>query len=196
MDFDECLIDSHLSKQLSIEYINRIAKSSIDFQNHGFNGIANILKCYVGFNRIEISSTCARLAAKTRWRHYALKFLKMLASNPYYTPLIISSGLNLAIEAKLARNILSIPVFACELEFDDTDACIQPSVIITAKAKGEITENIIASHKFSRVFAIGHSYGDIYMIRASNGIALRGEPEIEDAAQHVVSGFRDVLHLI
>lgn len=195
-DFDECLIDDHLSSQLTMEYVHRIDDSSVDFGDHSFGAIASILQCYVGLTRREITSTCNRLAAKTRWRPYALKLLKVLISNPDYTPLIMSSGLNLAVNAKTTLGSLSIPIFACELEFDNTGICIQPSLVITADVKGRLTQNIADSGKFERVFTVGHSYGDIYMLRSGIGIALRGVSEVEDVAQYVVSGFKEISRLI
>ncbi len=196
IDFDECLIDIHLSSQLTMEYIHRVDPSSVDFGDYSLAAISSILQCYVGLSRNEIASTCGRLAAKARWRPHALELLNFLISDPDYSVLIMSSGLDMAIDAKISSSCLSISRIACEMEFDKAETCIRPYLIVTGDVKGRLTRHVVASKRFESVFAVGHSRGDISMLRSGIGIAFEGVLEVEESAQYVVSDFTEIRQLV
>jgi len=196
LDFDECVIERHISSELTRRYQYRIPSRPPNFGDCGFSGIANILDCYIGLRKDELYDTCRELALTTKWRPHALEMLQRMASSENHLPVFMSSGLDLAIDAMLQRVNLPLKYFACEMEYDDARTCICPAFIVTARLKGSLTLDLVQSGQFGRIYSVGHSYGDIPMLQAAEGITLRGIPGVEREAKYVIDGFDEVLELL
>lgn len=195
-DFDECLVRAHLSRQITERFQQQDTIDPINFQDHSFVGIARALQCYVGVSKTEIECVTRQLAAKAKWRPYALRLLTLLMSSSTHTALILSSGFGPAVAAKLSISKLAVQVLACQIHFNDQGVCTGPYMVITDAAKGQVVEQIAATGRFAQVYVVGHGQGDVAMLRAGIGIALKGVPEAKQAAQYVVSSFREVIALV
>ena len=197
-DFDECLVEEFLSRALSETYHDRFSLSPTSFNNN-YDGLSRLLEVYTGLTRRELILKCRRLAGRTSWRPNAKELLQSIIRAPNYCGVILSSGLNLLItEMLLCSGLNSFPVIACDLEFDSEGICVGPSLIIDARMKGSVVKQLVQSGKYEKVYAIGHSIGDRFMLQEATGIILAVDKQDNALcnSSYMVQDFSEVADII
>jgi len=193
VDFDECLVDGHLSVLYGNTFDKRYGITS-----HGSGGteaatLYNLLNRYVGKSILDLNSLANEIAGKVFWRDGAYEFLKFASVNSNIDLQIVSSGLDVPISAFLRRYDIHPSVCACTLRIED-GVCVGPGSIVSANDKRSIVENAQLKYGKNRVLAIGHSSGDFPMMSVARSLCIPpGNQDCESVSEFSCDSFHDVI---
>ena len=193
IDFDECLVDTHLSMAYGQAFETRNNVASPDDYGHSSDSLSTLLKRYSGYSRQSLAALADEIVLSTQWRIGAKDFLQALVNDPDMDVEIISSGLDIPIHAFLARSGLSIKVHTCALDFND-DICTGGTRTISSDDKRRIVEEAINIYGVGNVFAIGHGEGDLAMMSVTPSLCIpKGYKPCEDIAEYCAKDFTGAL---
>ncbi len=171
VDFDECLIKSHLSMDFTKAFVAQNNLSSPDYQSLSPDALDDLLKAYKGSSFKELHSLAATLSSNAEWRDGAKDFLSYCMEQDDIELVILSSGLDIPIKSFLDRHGLFSSVNSCALNFED-GICTGVKQAVSADDKKTVIENAIFLCGYENVFSIGHSNGDFPMMSASRSICI------------------------
>lgn len=192
IDFDECLIQEHLSMNFTKFYIEKYKLAALDFA-HDRKSINDIVKIYEGAKYEDLISIANQCSKGVKWRKNAEKFIRH-CSNHYSIQLtIISSGLDIPIKQFLNLNEIDIPVFSCSLSFLE-NICLGAKKTVSDVDKKIFIETAIKKYGHKNVISIGHSLGDLNMMQSSQSICIpKGVDECEKTSCFSSNDFEEII---
>lgn len=197
MDFDECAILQHLSRQITNIYKFRSPITEEDKQDTGISGITNLIQCYIGLSKEEMMQTIKDLTTSIIWRPSFLSVARFIQENGHIFPVFISSGLELGCQTALKTQKLDkFHVIADQLAFDSSDVVVGPYSVVGKKEKGWIVEKLAERGNFANIVTVGHSGGDTELIKAgSEGyrFSLRDKKSAMEVADHILDDWMGLL---
>lgn len=196
-DFDELLVEGHLSRTVSeafgkTEERLRIIKEHGDNTFEGMKELNLILKGY-GYGALEIKKR--PIVNGMAWREGAEDLLRKLDDSPGYEVLVLSCGRYMPQYMKLAGLGLSDVLVACEMEFVDGKA-EKNKHIVSDDMKGYIVRRLRNSKVFQEVYVVGHGDGDVDMLKEGVGIALNPSEKAREAAKHEIKKLDEIYSII
>jgi phosphoserine phosphatase len=171
VDFDECLIKSHLSMDFTKAFVERSNLSPPDYHSLSPDALTDLLNAYRGASFKELRTLSDILSKEAEWRGGARDFLSYCIENDDIELVILSSGLDIPIKSFLDQHDLFVPVNSCALSFADGH-CTGIAQAVSADDKKTIIENAVFRHGYENVFSIGHSNGDFPMMSTSRSICI------------------------
>lgn len=193
VDFDECLVDGHLS----VLYGNAFDKK-YGITSHGSGGtevdtLYHLLNRYEGKSFVDLNSLADEIVGKVSWREGAQDFLKFASMNDNMDLQIVSSGLDIPISAFLRRYDINPCVLACNLSIEN-GICLGARSIVSANDKRRIVEEAQIKYGKNRVLAIGHSSGDFPMMSAARSVCIPcGNKNCESVAEFCSNSFYEII---
>jgi phosphoserine phosphatase len=167
MDFDECLVESHLSQ----EFTSKLLRGQED-SGHSELELKQLLDRYSGIYKNEFTAVIDELTTSLKWRGGALEFLMRLSYESEFQGVIVSSGLGMIARQCISNAGFSLPVLACELAFSQSEICSGAAHIMSSEGKAKVVRAIRSLYPAARTIQIGHSHGDLPMLRLGNGICI------------------------
>jgi len=203
LDFDELLVEGHLSKHITNNLQPTRWRGDIlkEYGEGTFDGMAALSTHTLdGYTPEESIKLKQELIEQIPWKKDALELLTYLQKNTDYSPLIISCGRYQPQRMKLdSANLSEIPIIATQVDHCALNDAINLQVIST-EIKGTIIEKIKKSGNFEVIYAVGHDEKDEYMIEAADvGIIIKANPPItslEEKAQYSLNDLKSVLDIL
>lgn len=198
MDFDECMVNQHSSKIFTKAFLKRY---NINLENdfgYSKNSLETLLSSYIGFTERQLAEIAESVIPQITWRKDSEEFLSEITKLENVVPIFISSGSEFFIEQFLKNYNIKIPVIGCANIFNDSKA-VGIKRLVTDEKKGEIVKSLITQHKPDFTITLGHSKGDIELVK--NGtkgyrFCLPDCEEITEVADHQIEKFREILSSI
>lgn len=198
MDFDECAINNHLTRMITESFEHRTVISDTAKNENNIYALAELFNAYVGLHKDEYLSRVNEKVGEVKWNPTFKPFLQNILVNPSYFPVIVSSGIKDAIEIALDTiNVKKkVHVIADEVDYDDDDTIIGAHQIVDEEQKGKIVTSLKEFGSFDRVVTVGHSRGDMSLIRAGTPglrFAFVGDQFAMSAADHTVGTWTEII---
>jgi len=196
MDFDECAIDEHLSRQVTLFYEHRGHLTPEDKKNFDLKSIVKLFSVYQGLKLEEFSLKIKDIAQHIHWRKGFIKFFQELQTGSNIFPVFISSGLLDAAKIALKQiGIEKIAVIAAEITTDSQNIIQGAYSIISDQDKKLVIAELQKRHHFEKVVTVGHSAGDVLLIASGTPgfrLAFPDHQLAVKAADHVINDWREV----
>lgn len=195
MDFDECVVNTHLSGSISDKFQHRYVIPESDLRTHDFRGLCSLVHCFFGLNILEIESEVDNVS-NTILKPDFLDFYSDIKIRKNIFPVFISSGLEEAIARFFRNNSIQIPVIGTSLLKDKNSNVQYAHKIIDDKTKGMIAASLFKKGDFAKMITIGHGRGDVSLINSGTAglrFSLRDNHEAMKSADHVIDKFTELL---
>jgi phosphoserine phosphatase len=189
MDFDECAPYQHFSEMIIRHYWNRGVIDQDCLGDNSVIGIARLFNCYVGLSKEEFEHTLKRLSKQLEWKEGFTEIFKKILQKKSIFPIFVSSGITEAVRYALRTiGFESVNVLADDLGYRE-GVIYGPYTIVSDVLKGEIVKEIVQLKKFDRVVTLGHSGGDVELIKSGtegDRISFRDKEEAMLVADIVI----------
>lgn len=199
MDFDECATKQHFSRMVTKYYWERGFSDENALNDLSVKGIASLFNCYVGLTKDEFSHQVKTLARDLTWKEDFKEAFAKIVSNPHILPVFISSGVTeVAKEALQTLGFNNVAIIADDLGFRD-NVIYGPATIVSDSLKGDIVRQIANLKQFNRVVTLGHSKGDVELIKAGSmgsKISFKDKDEAMQVADIVIESWTEVVTIL
>ncbi len=130
-------------------------------------GIMRLLDRHAGIEQSQIERVVHEVASAVTVKNGAAALLRCVQENPAMTPVIVSSGLDLVIQAILHMQGLAVATVSSSLSFSE-GVCTGGKWAISDACKGALAAAVKHTHGVEKTIAVGHSKGDIPMLREAD----------------------------
>jgi len=193
VDFDECLVNLHFSRQMSLERNAHLGQKNNKIDGFDAQSLLKLSLAWRGLTYSQIEEIALEICSITNWAIGAKEFLERLTANTQNAVIIASSGVEIGIKTWLNFNNLILPILSTQLTFNDHMLCVGPRLLVTNHGKAILVREARRMSKFQRIIAIGHSKGDMEMLAAADlSIVIRGDKDVETRGHILATNFCDL----
>lgn len=197
-DFDELLTIEHTASLVTHHFASKEERQKIikKYGDYTFEAMLALSDIKKGTTKTEYRKIVLDVCKNIHWRSEALDLIKFYQGKPGFQVMILSAGAYWLEKTLLDDINLSVPLLATEFQFEK-EIITGTKHVVTDELKGRIIEIFKEKHCFEKIFVIGHSRGDIFMLSKGIGIAFRPtQASVKKAAKYTVKEFREIPKII
>lgn len=198
MDFDECVLHAHLSRQLTNYYRDRHLPSEYALTHNDVTALHELCQTYIGLSANEFYTTIANLVHGIEWKSTFKDTMYKLANYSKVFPLFITSGMKEAASTALRSVDIDVPVIGCSMSIEE-NSITDVYNVVTNEDKRYIATAINAKIGAQKLVTLGHSKGDIDLVSTGTSgyrLCFPDGPEIVSVSDHSLAKFSDIMQFL